>query len=571
MQLNLHQTHISIGDFKASTEKLKSVIEKSEKGLHLFPEMHFTGYPLQDLVFQKEFYDRYLKEMDQLNIWLVEQEENPELLILTGGLKYDFDENGLVGHIYNVIYQVSPGNAMEVVYTKCLLPNYDIFDEKKYFTPGKETASITFQGKKLALLICEDMWFSNTYEFDPVDALAESKESFDLIVNLSASPFFVGKQQKRIERAQEIAARLKAPFAYVNRVGGEDEIQFDGGSFVVDGKTTVVQGKRFQGDLCSLAFPSYQQNGKTKTTEPVNTWESLFKSNINTDVNPCRLNQPDSTHDQETLAALVFGISEYARKCGFKKILVALSGGIDSAVVVVLAKMTGLEVETVYMPSQHSSSLSYEASLKLCQNLGVKFRSFPIKFLHSTVGHGFRENFSQELSGLADENIQSRLRGALIYTRSNQTGAMVLNTSNKSELAVGYSTQYGDSVGAISPLGDLYKSEVYHLAEYLNRDQEIIPREIIDRPPTAELRPDQKDEESLPPYERLDAMLEGFLSYRFTREDLVDLGHLDEEVKKVYDLYIKSEYKRNQFGPIIKLRPKSFGFGYRVPITARKN
>lgn len=569
MQLNLHQTHFSIGDFKSPLAHLKKFIDGGS-GIHLFPELYLTGYPLQDLVFQKEFSNRYLNEREQFNLWLIDLPKNDQFLALVGGIDYVFDDEGRIQSIANVILKVTPGEKIATLYQKCLLPNYDIFDEKKYFTPGNQPGIITFQDKKIALLICEDMWFSSSYEFDPVTALKESHESFDLIINLSASPFFVGKQEKRVARALEIAQRLKAPFAYVNRVGGEDEIQFDGGSFVVDGQSELVGGKRFQQDYLSLELPQFKAEKNQGNGEKVNTWESLFNPQIDSSVSPCKLIALNQTQFQETLASIVFGISEYARKCGFKKLLVALSGGIDSAVVTVLAKMTGLELEAVYMPSLHSSSLSYDGSLKLCQNLGIKLKTYPIKFLHSTTSHGFLENFQTPLEGLADENIQSRLRGAIIYTRSNQTGAMVLNTSNKSELAVGYSTQYGDSVGAISPLGDLYKSEVYQLADFLNRDNEIIPQEIIDRPPTAELRPEQRDDESLPPYDRLDAILEGFLSYRFTREDLIDQGHFEEEVKKVYDLYTKSEYKRNQFGPIIKLRPKSFGFGYRVPITAQK-
>ena len=570
MQLILHQTHISVGDFTTSTESIKEIFKAKETGLHLLPELHFSGYPLQDLVFQKEFYTRYLDGLKKLNTWLKKQKANDELLILAGGVDYEFDDSGLIKYIYNVIFEIKAGEEIKPIYRKCLLPNYDIFDEKKYFTPGSEIGKTVFNDKNIALLICEDMWFSTAYEFDPVDALKASGESYDLIVNLSGSPFFVGKQEKRIERAAQISSELKAPFAYINRVGGEDEIQFDGGSFIVNGDKIELIANRFSKDKKTFELPKFGKEIKKLSELKVNTWESLFSSNLDNSKKPNKLVALDESSGREVMAALVFGISEYASKCGFNKLLVALSGGIDSAVVVVLAKMTGLEVEAVYMPSMYSSSLSYDASLKLCQNLGIKLRTFPIKFLHSTTTHGFMENFGEKLEGLADENIQSRLRGALIYTRSNQTGAMVLNTSNKSELAVGYSTQYGDSVGAISPLGDLYKSEVFALAELMNKENEIIPREIIERPPSAELRPDQKDEESLPPYERLDAILEGFLSYRYNQQELIKLGHSEEEVKKVYDLYSKSEYKRNQFGPIIKLRPKSFGFGYRVPITARK-
>jgi NAD+ synthase (glutamine-hydrolysing) len=270
---------------------------------------------------------------------------------------------------------------------------------------------------------------------------------------------------------------------------------------------------------------------------------------------------------------LTFGIQEYANKCGFNKFLVALSGGIDSALVTAIVRLSlreGQSIEAVYMPGLYSAEDSYNWSLELCKNLGIPFKVQPIKFLHRTICNDFKQNFSEELSGLSDENIQSRLRGALIYARSNQTGAMVLNTSNKSEIAVGYSTLYGDSVGALSVLGDLYKSEVFALSNYINTiHKNLIPEGIITRPPSAELRENQKDSQSLPPYERLDAMLEGILSYRLGLKELQGSGFLRDELEKVYGLYTKSEYKRKQFCPIVKVRAKSFGFGYRIPICKK--
>jgi NAD+ synthase (glutamine-hydrolysing) len=250
---------------------------------------------------------------------------------------------------------------------------------------------------------------------------------------------------------------------------------------------------------------------------------------------------------------------------------VALSGGLDSSLVLTIVKMSllpGQEVEAIYMPGNYSSPISWDLSSKLCLKLGVRLNSLPIKFLHSTIKMNFQGTFTESFEGLTDENVQSRLRGLLLYTRSNQTGAMVVNTSNKSEIAVGYSTQYGDSVGAISLLGDVYKTEAYRLAEWINHKfGAVIPDGIIQRPPSAELRADQKDQDSLPPYERLDAILEGILSFRYTYKDLLTQGFSEEEVKKVFELYYKSEYKRRQFCPIIKIKSKSFGFGYRVPLT----
>src|SRR5690606_16453870 len=268
-----------------------------------------------------------------------------------------------------------------------------------------------------------------------------------------------------------------------------------------------------------------------------------------------------------------FGLREYARKCGFQNYLVAVSGGIDSALVLALAKLAllpGQKLEAIYMPGFFSASESYDYSAQLCENLAIPLRHLPIKFTHSALRNQFMDVFSQELTGPADENIQSRLRGMLLYTRSNQTGAMVINTSNKSEIAVGYSTQYGDSVGAISLLGDLYKSEVYALAHFLNRrHNHVIPSGIIERAPSAELRADQTDQQSLPDYDQLDAILEGLLSYRMSVKELHALGFDHTVVTKVHDLWRKSEYKRRQFCPIIKIKAKSFGFGYRVPICKK--
>lgn len=261
------------------------------------------------------------------------------------------------------------------------------------------------------------------------------------------------------------------------------------------------------------------------------------------------------------------------KKCGFDKISIALSGGIDSAMVLAISHLAlndASRLEAIYMPSKFSETLSRELSEEICEKLGVRLRHFPIKFLHSTVKAQFHQHLNKEVEGLTDENIQSRLRGLLIYARSNQEGSLIINTSNKSELAVGYSTLYGDSVGAISLLGDLYKSQVYQLAKYINKFVDnLIPLGLIDRAPTAELRDNQLDSESLPPYERLDPMLEGLLSGGKSTKDLLQMGFDQEEITKVSSLYTKSEYKRNQFCPIIKLQAKSFGFGDRNPITKK--
>lgn len=573
MKVTLHQTHITIADFEQIFTELKDRLdEKSVSGVHAFPELFLTGYPLQDLCLNKSFLTSYRSLLQRINDWSIKQKVREDQIIFIGGLKYNLASNGSICTIENVIYQLQLGSPLKAVYSKVLLPNYDIFDEKKYFSPGRESVILDFMGKKIGLLVCEDMWPSSAHKVNPVEALKSRGENIDIVVNLSASPFNLFKTQKRLERAKEISEFLGCAFAYVNRVGGEDEIIFDGESFVLS-NNEVIMAKKFKSDTISLDVGDEVFNANNILTESVkSTWEGLFDPALeHNDKKQLRLKSFNDSMSESSLSALKFGLQEYARKSGFNKFLVALSGGIDSALVLTIAKLSltpGQTIEAVYMPSQYSRDISEKLSVDLCKNLDIPLKVFPISNLHESVSSEFETSFSSPLDGLADENIQSRLRGAIIYARSNQTGAMVINTSNKSELAVGYSTLYGDSVGAISLLGDLYKSEVFSLSQYINKKHKnIIPTEIITRPPSAELRDNQEDAQSLPEYDILDAILEGLLSYRMTLEDLVDAGFNELEVKKVIGLYKNSEYKRVQFCPIIKLKSKSFGFGYRVPLS----
>lgn len=577
MQIVMHQTHQIIGDFDKIYTEIDAHLESSKKGeLHLYPELYFTGYPLQDLVVQRTFIERYLEFFERVNQLFKTAKDNGAMFLF-GGLHYQFDEANLPIKIRNVIWKGNPSQELEDVYTKQLLPNYDIFDEEKYYEPGKDANVIQFEGKEVGLLICEDMWFSSTHDEDPItrlqDYINEKSIELDLIVNLSASPFFLGKESKRIDRASLIGNKFGCPFFYLNMVGFEDEIIFDGGSFVTNGDDVIAQGNLFRPDIISVELPDSKPAKKISEKAEIveNTWESLFKPGLDLTKNPPVLPEFSDEDCQVILEAIQLSVQDYVRKTGFKKFTIALSGGIDSALVLTilnLIKTEDQELEAIYMPGFYSSGLSYDLSHELCQNLGIKLTTLPIKFFHSSIKNSFKDIFSQDLEGLADENIQSRLRGALLFARSNQTNSIVFNTSNKSEIAVGYSTMYGDSVGALSILGDLYKSEVFELAKYINKKWNgIIPEQIVTRPPSAELREGQEDQQSLPPYERLDAILEGLLSYRLSLKELHDLGLDQNEIEKTYDLYNKSEYKRRQFCPIIKLKAKSFGFGYRVPIT----
>ena len=499
---------------------------------------------------------------------------------IVGGLDYQLSEDNIPVNIENSAFYLTPGHPLEKVYSKILLPNYDIFDERKYYTSGTELKLLQFGDKTVALLICEDMWPSLGYRRNPVEELYAKingeNRKIDLIVNISASPYFLGKQGTRFTLASQVSRYLQAPLAYVNRVGGEDEILFDGGSFLVNGEDKVLQARQYVSETLTAplpAFPTQSQQALPPLKE--STWESLFTpSLISTPSSPHALLAPLSPEECEScVKSISFGLQEYARKNGFDHFLVGLSGGIDSALVLALLAQSlrdNQSLEALFLPSHYSSNESAQLAQKMSQNLGVPLHHYPIDALHASARDIYRNSLGQDLAGVADENIQSRLRGALLYAHSNQTGRMVINTSNKSELAVGYSTLYGDSVGALSIIGDLYKGQVYQLARYVNDTYNgVIPEEIITRPPTAELRENQKDEDGLPPYERLDPLLEGILSYRMGMAELTAMGFDPSEIEKVYGLYKRSEYKRKQFGPIIKLQSKSFGIGHRIPMTDR--
>lgn len=566
MLIKIHQTSNSIADFDAVFKYLETVDQTYE--IHLFPELFLTGYPLQDLCLDKSFIKSYQKLLDKIETWASES-LNDEVELFMGGLHYELRPSGMPEKIKNCIFQVN-SKGLNPIYAKQLLPNYDIFEEKKYFSPGSSKTVLDIKSKKVGFLICEDMWSSSSHKYDPVTQLAGEK--LDLVVNLSASPFSIGKNKKRIQRASGISNFLKCPFIYVNQVSGEDEILFDGRSFIQDSDTTLKTGDFFNASTLDFEFVSRKSYNKIELNEDSNTWENLFIPRLGKDLKLTPLNDDECL---EIFEALKFGFKQYSKKCGFNNFTIALSGGLDSALVLTILRLAldeGQYLEAVYMPSIYSSTLSYDLSLSLTEKLGIPLYNLPIKFLHSTVKNSFGQTFKESFEGITDENIQSRLRGTLLYTRSNQINSMVVNTSNKSELAVGYSTQYGDSVGAISLLGDLYKSQVFTLAKYINKKfGDLIPKGIISRPPTAELRANQQDAQSLPEYETLDSILESILSNRHTKQELLEHSFKEEEVDKVLNLYRRSEYKRYQFCPIIKVSTRSFGFGYRVPITKNSN
>ncbi|MDA8791968.1 NAD(+) synthase [Bacteriovoracaceae bacterium] len=583
MKITLHQTHIQLGDLDSAFSYLEKIIKQNVEGVHLFPELFFTGYPLNDYIFDPGFIQDYLRKIEKLNKFFAQESKAKNILFLCGGVDYILDNESFPQQIRNSLFAIG-GDYQQLtpVYHKQLLPNYDIFDEKKYFHPGRNSKIINFKGYNLALLICEDMWASTGHMIDPVSELAKHSQkeniSIDAIINLSASPYDIEKQLKRTERSHEISNLFQCPFLYVNRVGGEDEILFDGQSFVADQSDIVMQAKSFSQDLLEYSLkklPVRIPDPKQFKHSPKNTYESLFSPRI--DVKQKKIIPLTKEEGIDIIHALKFGLMEYCNKIGVEKFIIGLSGGVDSALVAALIyqklkeenREINKHLELIYLPSKFSSNLSYELCSQFCLNIGLQLKVFPIKFLHSTFQNQFNDFLQTPLSGITDENIQSRIRGTILMARSNQSGALVINTSNKSELSVGYSTQYGDSIGALSLIGDLYKSQVFDLCHTFNQEFiNIIPEEIIHRPPTAELREDQTDDQSLPPYKILDCILEGLLSYRFSDNDLVEKLGLDkDQVKKTKQLIHRAEFKRKQFCPILKVQTKSFGFGHRVPIT----
>ncbi len=567
----IHQCHEKIADFESIFNVLESNLQNKDKALHIYPELFLSGYPLQDLCLQKSFFETYQNFLKKINEYSSSLKPS-ESLHLIGGLHYEFSESGITQKIQNSIYALSPGSPLKKIYSKRLLPNYDIFDERKYFTPGETSKSIQWDGLNIGLLICEDMWQSVHYKANPVADLIESSDNYDLIVNISASPFGITKNESRIAQAQDISNMLKAPFAYVNMVAEQDEVLFDGGSFLVNGNEITAQAKFFQADQLELQIQDLKKTTyDNEGLEITHSWESLFQPRVNISKESAELISLTNDQKDHILKATTFAIREYAKQNGFNKFQLALSGGLDSSLALTLIKLAlkdDMSVEAIYMPSQYSSTQSLELSEQLCKSLNVPFKVLPIKSIHTMVRETFTDYFEEPFEGLPDENIQARLRGALIFARSNQSGSLVINTSNKSEIAVGYSTLYGDSVGAFSIIGDLYKTEAFDLCDYINEVHDnIIPEGIIKRKPTAELRENQFDTDSLPPYPILDAILECLLSYRYDRSDLIEMGFEARDIDLVLKLYARSEFKRMQFCPIIKLKTKSFGFGYRIPIN----
>lgn len=543
MKIALAQLNYHIGDFEANTKKIiETLHQQKQEGTDLvvFSELCISGYPPRDFLEYPEF------------IQLCESAANDVAKACQGiaciiGLPI---QNPLIEgkDLYNAAYFIADGEIKQVV-RKALLPTYDVFDEYRYFEPAHEFKCVDYKGHKIALTICEDLWNlgdNPLYKTCPMDELI--KEGPDFMINIAASPFAYNHDEERIFILSQNCRKYNLPLFYVNHVGAQTELIFDGGSLVFDKA----------GDIVS-EFNYFEEDLRVFNVEQVQSSIVLSKEK----------NRPTDT--EQVYQALVLGIKDYFTKSGFTKATLGLSGGIDSAVVCALAcEALGADnVMAVLMPSKYSSDHSIKDAEDLAKNIGCKSTIIPIK----TVADAFDETLKDEFEGLeanlTEENIQARSRGIIMMAMSNKFGYILLNTSNKSESAVGYGTLYGDMCGAISVIGDCYKTQVYQLAEYINREQEIIPINTITKAPSAELRPDQKDSDSLPDYDILDKILFEYIEMRKSSKAIIADGYDEALVNRILKMVNKAEFKRYQTPPILRVSPKAFGMGRRMPIVGK--
>jgi len=539
MKIALAQLNYHIGNFDSNTNKIIEAIENARSSgadLVVFSELSITGYAPRDLLEFDDFIQLSEKAIQQIT------EHTNDIGVIIGAPVKNNNPKGKP--LYNAALFIHD-KVLESVHQKALLPNYDIFDEYRYFEPGKEFSIIKFKGKRIALTICEDIWNLTDqplYTGCPMDYLKDQLP--DLMINIAASPFDVDHHEDRLKILKNNTSKYNTPIIYVNHVGAQTELIFDGGSMVMNNKGQIVE---------QLSF--FKEDFKIIDTSDLN--------NTIDDTAPDKIERIHS--------ALVIGIKDYFGKLGIKKAIVGLSGGIDSAVTCTLATeaLGSNNILGVLMPSEFSSDHSVEDALTLANNLGIKTETLQINQNYKSIIDNLAPIFKKTPFGLAEENIQARIRGTLLMALSNKFGGIVLNTSNKSEAAVGYGTLYGDMVGGLSVLGDVYKTHVINLALRINKNKVLIPLNTIKKPPSAELRPDQKDSDSLPDYDMLDKILEHYIEKMQCPEDIIKLGYNAELVGNVLKLVNINEYKRQQAGPILRVSKKAFGMGRRMPIVAR--
>jgi NAD+ synthetase len=545
MKIGFAQLNPTVGDLTGNFEKILQAYERlSAAGadLVLTPELSVPGYPPQDLVFKSRFVPENIEAVERLH------QRIDRAALLVGFVDRNEDRGK---PFYNAAALLERGQPIRKAY-KSLLPTYDVFDEDRYFQPAAQVQPFTVQGQKIGITICEDIWTEHylprqLYEVEPVRSLVE--QGAGIIVNLSASPFSLGKPAVRREMVGAVARTYRCPIFYCNAIGGNDQLIFDGNSIAVNAS----------GDLIAQ-FPAFAEHLEVICSDHSTVLESHSTSRA-----------------QDLFGALSLGTCDYLRKCGFKSAVLGLSGGIDSAVVAVIAaEALGAEnVLGVSMPSLFSSQGSIEDAEALARNLGIQYRQIPISNAFATVKQELADVFKGLPEDTTEENIQSRLRAVMLMALSNKFGHLVLTTGNKSELAVGYCTIYGDMAGGLAVISDVPKTMVYELARWMNsdyasragRDREVIPQATVEKPPSAELKPNQKDVDTLPPYDILDEILRLYVEENLSARDIIGHGFDEKTVRWVQRRVDLNEYKREQAPPGLKVSTRAFGVGRRMPIA----
>jgi NAD+ synthase (glutamine-hydrolysing) len=543
MKIALAQLNYQIGNFELNTKKIIDHLNKAKNegaDLVVFAELAICGYPARDFLEFEEFIDLC-------------EESAQEIAKHTFGIACIIGlpvRNNLIAgkDLHNAAYFIEEGQVKAVV-KKALLPNYDVFDEYRYFEPALEFNCIAFQGQKIALTICEDLWnITNNpmYVSHPMETLIQQQP--DIMINIAASPFSYLHDDERVEILSKNASQYQLPLLYVNQVGAQTEIIFDGGSLAIDKDGTLLDEMAyFKEDFKIYNFEA----GKLQGLTPI-------KHQVISDI--------EQIHD-----GLILGIKDYFEKSGFKKAVLGLSGGIDSAIVCALAcRALGPEnVMAVLMPSKYSTDHSIQDALDLVNNIGCMHEVIAIKDAADAFDEMLAPAFHNLPFNIAEENIQARVRGIVVMAMSNKFGYIVLNTSNKSECAVGYGTLYGDMCGAIGVIGDVYKTQIYQLAQFINKDGIVIPENSIYKAPSAELRHDQKDSDSLPDYDQLDKILYQYVELKKSSKAIIEQGYEEALVRRIIKLVNTAEFKRYQTPPILRVSPKAFGMGRRMPIVGK--
>ncbi len=557
MKIFLAQQNYHIGNFTANTDKIISAIRKAKAQggeLIVFSELSVCGYPPRDFLEFDDFINQCLASIDRIKA------EADTIGVLVGAPSRNPVIEGK--DLFNSAYLLYEGEIKGII-NKTLLPNYDIFDEYRYFEPAWEWNILEFKGKKLAVTVCEDIWNlmdNPLYRHNPMDELM--KQNPDVMINLSASPFDYIHAEGRVSMVRQNVARYGLPMIYCNAVGSQTEIVFDGGSMVMDAAQNLV-----------LDMPYFREDLQAVTLGPDNkfTDEIIKPAGVLSVMNDIPVMLDSSRNIPLIHRALITGIRDYFQKMGFREAIVASSGGVDSAVVLALASeaLGAQNVRALLMPSQFSSGHSVTDAERLSQNLGNHYDTLPIKATFDCMMASLQPLFGDLPFSVAEENLQSRIRGNMVMGLANKFGYILLNTSNKSELCTGYGTLYGDMAGGLSVLGDLYKLQIFELGAYINRNAEIIPKNILTKPPSAELRPNQKDTDSLPDYSMLDPILYQYIERRKGPKEIIATGADAALVTRILKMVNNNEYKRNQFCPIIRVSPKAFGMGRRMPIVGK--